>query len=135
MKIVGDNATVEINILRKAHPESKDTWDQQWFITHVKAFLDGFQACFETCVMRHEFDSFIDSISNTLDTQQGMVEFSTLEEALHLKGTVDYTGNIEWIGLIIYPIGTGSKLHFEFKTDFYQLQRIKDSLTRELSVY
>jgi hypothetical protein len=48
MKIVGDNATVEINILRKAHPESKDTWDQQWLITHINAFLDGFQACFET---------------------------------------------------------------------------------------
>jgi hypothetical protein len=85
--------------------------------------------------MRHEFDSFIDSISNALDTQQGVVELSTLEEGIHLKGTVDHTGNIKWIGLLVYPIGTGSRLYFEFKTDFYQLQRVKKNLTRELSTY
>ena len=135
MKIVGDNATLEINILGKENPESKDIWDQQWLKTHIRISLDGFKACFEACVMKHEFDSFVDSISSALNTQQGTVELSTLEETIYLKGTINHTGNVEWNGLLIYPVGTGSELHFKFNTDFYQLQRIKDGFTRELSSY
>lgn len=70
MKIVGDTTIVEIDILRKGHPGSKNTWDEQWLVTCIKVRLDGFQACFEAHMMKDELKSFIDSLSSALDTHK-----------------------------------------------------------------
>lgn len=135
MKIIGDDAILELDILEKEHPESEDAWDQKWLKINIQGRFEGFRAYFGACLMIDEFDAFIGSISKVLDVQKGIVALHTVEEAIYLRGEVDYTGNIEWTGVLTYPVGIGNKLHFAFKTDFYQLQRIKDNLTREVSNY
>jgi|SRR3569623_935121 len=133
MRILGNNAILTLNILGKKHAQSNDTWDQQWLEVKIKVRLEGFQAFFNACIMEDEFKAFISSISKVLDTQKGVIELYTVEESIYLKGEVDYTGNVQWVGTLIYPIGTGSKLNFKFETDFYQLKRIEDNLHRELT--
>ncbi len=134
MKIVGDDAQLELDIIRKEHLQSDEEEDKQWLKVSIKASLIGFRAYFTASVRIDELNLFIDSISNVLDVKKGTVELYTMEEPIYLKGIVDHTGNVDWSGVLIYPIGTGSRLNFGFNTDFYQLQRIKDSLTRDLSV-
>lgn len=134
MKIVGDDAQLELDVIRKEYLQSDNEEDQQWLEVNIKASLIGFRAYFKASVRIDELNLFITSISNVLDDKEGTVKLSTMEEAIYLQGVVDHTGNVNWTGVLIYPIGTGSRLHFGFNTDFYQLQRIKDGLTKDLSM-
>ena len=134
MTIVGDDAQLELDIIRKEYSQSDNEEDQQWLEVNIKASLTGFMAYFEASVRIDEFNLFIDSISNVLDTQKGTVELFTMEESICLRGIVDATGNVDWTGVLTYPVGIGDKLQFRFNTDFYQLQRIKDGLTKDLLI-
>ena len=132
MKIVGDDAKLGLYIIEAENSQSDD---ERWLEVNIEISLIGFRAHFEASVMIDELYSFIDSLSTALDTQQGTVKLSTMEEAIDLRGTIQPRGNVDWSGVLVYPIGIGNRLNFGFETDFYQLQRIKDDLTRELSIF
>ncbi len=134
MKIVGDDAQLELDIIEKENLKSDNEDDQQWLEVNIKASLVGFKAYFEASIRIDELKLFIDSINGVLDIQKGIVELSTMEEAICLRGIVDSTGNVDWTGVLTYPVGIGNKLQFRFNTDFYQLQRIKDDLTKDLLI-
>lgn len=133
MRLIGDNGTIELGILEQSYTNSEDESDKEWLEINIKIQLNGFRAHFRTQLMRNDFERFIDSLSNVLVTQKGDVEFNTLEESFYLKGSVSYSGNIDWIGSAVYPVGDGNKLIFKLETDFYQLERIKNELIVELS--
>jgi len=135
MQLNGDNAVIELNILGQSSPNSREGWDRKWLTVSIKVTLNGFYANFQTELLSDDFIAFIQSLQKALNTLNGEVELTSLEDTLYLKGVINYKGNVEWSGFLVYPAGNGNKLTFKFESDFYQFERIKNELVADLKTY
>ena len=136
MKILGDDALLELILISKITSDKKNVrWYDEWLTFNFKIKLNGFIANFDIDLTGSDIIEFIKSASHTYELSFNKnspdIKFETLEESIYMKGIINYKGNIEWEGFVIYPVGDGNKLDFKFNTDLHQLLNIKNQLMQE----
>lgn len=132
MKLIGDSAIIQINIMGFSNPNSMDEWDQKWLNVEVDIKVSGFAAHFNILLLIDDFTSFKASLEKAIEAQKGEIEFNTLEESVFLKGLITYTGSIEWEGFVMYPVGDGNTLKFKTTSDFNQLESMLREINKDL---
>ena len=130
MILKGEGRFLEIRILRRSHPESLDFEDGNWLETEIRITIPGFNGCFGANLRTDDFSRFNRDLERLKASQANEIEFTTMEEGIYLKGKVEMSGNIQWIGTAKSSYGDSS-LMFTIRTDFtsidgllYQVQGI-----------
>lgn len=133
MEILGNNSKLCLDILGKSNRNTTNKWDSKWIQVSVDIKLIGFRANFKIELIEDDFKQFFDSLNPVLNNTADLFEFKTLEESIYLRGKISYLGLIEWDGFVQYPIGDGNILSFKFESDLLQIERVYDSLKKDLS--
>lgn len=128
MELKGDDSLINIKVLGWSNPSAINEWDKKWIIVHIYLRIAGFTADYKAEFLCDDLLLFKESIEAALNNKSKEVELKTMEESVYLKGVVNYLGNIEWIGLANYPIGSANKLHFKFESEYCQLVRLEKDL-------
>jgi hypothetical protein len=135
MLISGSPSYLEINLIGRSHPESKDYTDGNWISSEVKTSIPGFTANVSLALRSDELLQFLEEISKVSSGLSNEAALRTMEDALYVKCDLDITGSIKWHCRITYPIGDGSVLNFSFETDNSQIQILKRQLENEMNLY
>lgn len=130
MELKGDNSFINIEVLGKSNPSAINEWDKKWLRVNVFLKLSGFTADFKSEFLIDDFTLFLNSIIRAINKEVKELEFKTMEDSFYLKGVINYLGNVEWSGYAVHPVGDGNKLTFKFESEYYQLEQLRNYLTK-----
>ena len=116
MILQSESSFVQINVLRRSHPESTDFEDGNWLESEIKINVYGFKALYGANLRADDLQRFYEALEKLSNNLTKEVEFTTMEEGLYLKGQFDITGNIKWEGVANSEPG-GNSLTFFIETD------------------
>ena len=125
MIIKFDGIFVKASIIGRSYPNSNDYWDGNWLKAEIEANTYDFKGKFRTNLRTDDFQQFYQNLLKIQKNETNQIEFTTMEEGLHLIGKLDITGNINWN--VAAKSEFGNKLLFNIETDnAYIVSIIKD---------
>lgn len=135
MLIDGEFSNLEVNLIRRSHPESNDYWDGNWITSELRANLPGFTARISLELRSDELFNLLKSLPQIINGSANGFEFRTLEDSLYIKVEAEPTGTINWHCKITYPVGDGAVLQFSINSDFSQIHSLMKQLEIEMQSY
>jgi hypothetical protein len=134
MIINGNTGKLEITILRRSYPESTDFEDANWLETDIKIDVMGFKGLYGVNLRTDDFERFYKDLEKLIDNQSSIVEFTTMEEGIYLKGILDMTGNIKWNGTAKSSCAN-SCFTFAIETDYTSIDDLLKQVQKILHEY
>ena len=107
-------------------------WDARWLTINVIINLIGFNGRYKLELIQDDLELFKNSLKKVLDRTSDKVEFKTMEESIYLQGEITYSETVKWDGFVQFPDGDGNKLYFKFESEFVQIEKLHNSLVKEL---
>lgn len=130
MILKSEGRFVEITILRRSFPEHMNYVDGNWLDAEIKIDVPGFKGLYGANLRTNDFECFFKDLEKLQTNQSSIIEFTTLEDGLYLKGILDITGNIQWYGTAKSSWGN-SCLTFLIESDYASIDDLFKQ-TREL---
>ena len=132
MELIGDNSKLTLEIIGKSNPNSMNEWDRRWLTINVIINLIGFNGRYKLELIQDDLELFKNSLKKVLDRTSDKVEFKTMEESIYLQGEITHSETVKWDGFVQFPVGYGNKLYFKFESEFIQIEKLHNSLVKEL---
>lgn len=110
-------------------------YDDNWVNVKVSIAMGAFKGNFDAAFLTHDFVQFREALQALYETLKGEAIFSTLEEQLFIKLTVDNGGHIAVEGMAIDQPGIGTELKFAFDLDQSYLPKIISDLDEIVTKY
>lgn len=134
MKIESEGKSVEITIQSRMYPDNDDWADGNWLSAEIKIKTRSFNGRYGTNLRADDFESFAEQLKKLNARESSEAEFATMEEGLHLKGTVDWTGNIGW-KVEAKSDMDGSVLTFNMQTGNWSVESLLGQVSEMVSEY
>jgi hypothetical protein len=134
MILKSEGRFIEVIILRRIYPERTDFEDANWLESEIKIDVPGFKGLYGTNLRTDDFERFYKDLEKLKTGKSSKVEFTTMEEGLHLEGLLDITGNVKWIGTAKSSWG-GSCLTFKIETDNASIDNLLKQMLEILNKY
>ena len=134
MILKSEGRFIELTILQRSYPESTDFEDGNWLETEIKIDVPGFIGLYGANLRTDDFERFYKDLEKLRINQSSIIEFTTMEEGLYLKGILDMTGNIKWNGMAKSSWGN-SCLTFLMETDYASIDDLLKQMQEVLNEY
>ena len=112
-----ENEHIEVDVLGYERAPVGEYWDDNWLTSQIRIRAGGFIGNINASILTGELAEFLTQLRPLNETLNGTVEFSTLEEQLHLVLTGDGMGHIELVGDVADQPGIGNRLTFTLQFD------------------
>jgi hypothetical protein len=110
-------------------------YDDNWVAAEVSISVGAFSGHFSAAFLTPDFVQFRSTLQSLCETLKGEAVFSTLEEQLSIKLTVDDIGHLEVQGVAIDHPGMGNELKFTFDLDQTYLPKIMSDLDEIITLF
>lgn len=128
MILKAEGRLIEIAVLQRSYPNSKDYEDGNWLDTEMTIVVPGFKGFYGLNIRTDDFERFREDLMKLKSFQLKEIEFTTMEEGIYLKGVLNMSGNIQWKGIAKSSYGN-SCLTFVIETDYASI----DDLIKQTS--
>ncbi|MFC4307331.1 hypothetical protein [Cohnella boryungensis] len=119
---------ISIQVIGYSYPHSDEYWDANWLTCDVNAKIPGFVAQFSASLRTEELTSFYYDLIEMYDRMTGSSSMVGLESNVDIKVRMDKLGKLEWQVKLMYPVGNGATLEFEFSSDQSYMVELIDEL-------
>jgi hypothetical protein len=133
--VLGDKARLEIDVLHRNYPNSRDFWDANWVASLIHLEIPGYTAHFEADLRTNELKEFADDLRDMNEALKGAAALKSLDDYIHLNGTMNAFGKISWDLETRYPAGDSAKLSCRFIADQSYLRMLVDELDAVLEAF
>ncbi len=134
MLLQSNGRSINIEIIKRSRPESTDFEDGNWLETNIKIDVPGFNGHYGSNLRTDDFERFTQNLEKLKANEIKEVQFTTMEEGLHLIGVLEVSGNIKWEGTAKSQWG-GSCLTFNIETDYSSIDDLLNQLRETLDTY
>lgn len=124
---------IEIVILSRTYPHSKDYEDRKWLDSTISVVISGFTAMLAVKLRIEELIAFYKGVLTMIDNTSLEGVFSNLEENVCVRCALSKSGNVLWSGYI--KDFEENALQFSFLSDFMTLMHLKDQLKEVIDEY
>ena len=115
--LLGEETTIEIDVLYRNYPNSSDYWDGNWVTSKINIKIPGYLVNFDADLRIDELRDFANEIKLMSKLLKGKAILNNLDNYLHIECEMDKLGKIIWTAETCYPSGYGAVLKFEFESD------------------
>ncbi|MDN7246213.1 WapI family immunity protein [Planococcus shenhongbingii] len=133
--VLGNETKLEIDVLRRNYPDSRDYWDANWVASIIHLEIPGYVVHFEADLRTDELKEFVDGLRDMNERLHGTAILKNLDNYIHLTGSMNPLGKISWILETLYPVGTGAQLSCDFESDQSYLRILIDELDAVLEAF
>src|SRR5262247_2409580 len=126
---------IEIDALRYEREPVGEHFDDNWLTVLIFVRAGGFNGRIRATILTDELTTLLKQLCDLYETLAGTVEFTTMEEQLHLLFTGDGKGHIEVEGKLVDQPGIGNRLHFTLQFDQSQLEASIRELEKVISEF
>lgn len=123
MILKSEGRFIEIIILHRNNSESIDVEDANWLDAEIKINVPGFKGLYNANLRADDFERFYKDLNKLKAGKIFQIEFTTMEDGIYLKGSLDLLGNIKWKGIARSYWGN-SVLTFEIETDYASIDTL-----------
>ena len=133
--LLGEETTIEIDVLYRNYPNSSDYWDGNWVTSNINIKIPGYLVNFGANLRTDELRDFTNEIKLMSKLLKGKANLKNLENYLHIECEMDKLGKIIWTVETCFPAGYGAVLKFEFESDQSFLIRLIKELETILTAF
>ncbi|SDH52630.1 hypothetical protein SAMN04487975_105139 [Planococcus glaciei] len=133
--VLGDKTKLEIEVLQRNYPNSRDYWDANWIASRIHLEIPGYTAHFEADLRTNELKEFADELRDMNEALKGTATLKNLDDYIHLTGTMNSLGKIIWNLETRFPAGDSAKLSCTFTSDQSYLRILIDEVDTVLEAY
>ena len=133
--LLGEETTIEIDVLYRNYPNSSDYWDGNWVTSNINIKIPGYLVNFGANLRTDELRDFTNEIKLMSKHLKGKANLKNLENYLHIECGMEKLGNIIWTAETCFPAGYGAVLKFEFESDQSFLIRLIKELETILTAF
>lgn len=133
--VLGNKVKLEIDVLHRNYPASRDYWDANWLASLIHLEIPGYTAHFEADLRTNELKEFADELRDMNENLKGTATLKNLDDYIHLTGTMNSLGKILWNLETRYPVGIGAQLSCAFESDQSYLRTLIDEIDTVLETF
>lgn len=115
--LIGEETTIEIDVLDRKYPNSSDYWDANWVTSKINIKIPGYLVNFDAYLRTDELRDFANEIKLMSKLLKGKATLNNLDNYLQIECEMNKTGKIIWTVETCYPAGYGAVLKFKFESD------------------
>lgn len=134
-QLIGDETTIEVDVLNRNYPNSSDYWDANWVTSKINIKIPGYLVSYDADLRTDELRDFAKEIKLMSKLLKGKATLKNLDNYLQIECEMNKTGKIIWIAETCYPAGDGAVLKFEFESDQSFLADLIKEMENVLSTF